>query len=176
MSDSNFTIAELERRLLNIIRFGTIASVDLNAATCRVKLDDTHTTGDLSWQTQRAGKVRTWSPPSIGEQVMIISPAGDLTQGIVMHSIYQNAHPAPSANADEHVVDYGDGTVTTYNTATHTLRVDCASTVEIIAPKVELGGAGGAALARVGDKVAVGAGSSAGEWPIVSGSAVVSAI
>jgi len=170
-----FTIAELERRLLNMIRFGTIASVDLNAKTCRVKLDDTHTTGDLPWSVQRAGNVRTWSPLSVGEQVMIISPAGDLTQGVVTLSIYQNAHPAPSNKPNEHVTDYGDGTVITYDTTAKKLRIDCAAAVEVIAPLVELGGVGGAAVARVGDMVAVGAGSSAGNWPIVTGSDKVNA-
>jgi len=172
---ASFTIAELERRLLNMIRFGMITSVDLNSATCRVKLDDTHTTGDLPWSVQRAGNVRTWSPLSVGEQVMIISPAGDLTQGVVVPSLYQNAHPAPSNKANEHITDYGDGTVITYDTTAHKLRIDCASTVEVIAPKVDLGGVGGAKVARVGDWVAVGAGSSAGNWPIFSGSDIVSA-
>jgi len=54
--------------------------------------------------------------------------------------------------------------------------------IEVEAPKVvvksdnvQLGADGGAAVARVGDLVNVGAGSSAGQWPIVSGSAKVSA-
>jgi phage baseplate assembly protein V len=172
---ASFTIAELERRLLNMIRFGMITSVDLNSATCRVKLDDTHTTGDLPWSVQRAGNVRTWSPLSVGEQVMIISPAGDLTQGVVVPSLYQNAHPAPSNKANEHITDYGDGTVITYDTTAHKLRIECTAAVEVIAPLLELGDVGGAAVARVGDLVAVGAGSSAGQWPIVTGSNKVNA-
>lgn len=40
---------------------------------------------------------------------------------------------------------------------------------------VELGGVGGPAVARVGDNVDVGSGSSAGLWPIVEGSSKVKA-
>ena len=54
--------------------------------------------------------------------------------------------------------------------------------IEVAAPKVvvksanvQLGADGGPAVARVGDMVNVGSGSSAGQWPIVSGSAKVSA-
>ena len=54
--------------------------------------------------------------------------------------------------------------------------------IELTSPKVvinsddiSLAGTGGPALARVGDMVTVGSGSSAGEWPITSGSSKVSA-
>jgi len=169
------TISELERRLLNIIRIGTIASVDLAAETVRVKLNETHTTGDLPWQTQRAGNVRTWSPPSVGEQVMLFSPAGDLTQAVVCPSLFQSAHPAPSHSGDEHVTDYGDGTVISYDTKQHKLRIDVAGAVELICPAIDLGNTGGARVARMGDHVNVGSGSSAGLWPIVEGSDLVRA-
>jgi len=54
--------------------------------------------------------------------------------------------------------------------------------IEVEAPKVvvksdnvQLGADGGAAVARVGDVVTIASGSSAGTWPITSGSAKVSA-
>ena len=40
---------------------------------------------------------------------------------------------------------------------------------------VDLGDSGGNPVARVGDKVKVDSGSSAGEWPIISGSSKVKA-
>lgn len=40
---------------------------------------------------------------------------------------------------------------------------------------VDIGAAGGPAVARVGDMVRVGSGSSAGDWPIISGSSKVNA-
>lgn len=48
--------------------------------------------------------------------------------------------------------------------------------VVVISEDISLGGEGGAKLARVGDLVAVGAGSSAGNWPIISGSDKVTAL
>jgi phage baseplate assembly protein V len=55
--------------------------------------------------------------------------------------------------------------------------------IEVVAPKVvvisddiSLGGEGGAKVARVGDLVNVGSGSSAGQWPIVGGSDKVKAL
>jgi len=55
--------------------------------------------------------------------------------------------------------------------------------IEVESPKVvvtsddiSLGGEGGAKVARVGDLVNVGSGSSAGQWPIMSGSDKVTAL
>ena len=50
-----------------------------------------------------------------------------------------------------------------------------APIVTVDSPEVRLGGPSGPAVARVGDLVSVSAGSSAGSWPIVSGSAKVTA-
>lgn len=55
--------------------------------------------------------------------------------------------------------------------------------IEVVSPKVvvisddiSLGGEGGAKVARVGDLVNVSSGSSAGQWPIISGSNKVKAL
>lgn len=45
-----------------------------------------------------------------------------------------------------------------------------ADKVVVESPDIHLGGEGGQKIARVGDQVQVGAGSSAGLWPIVEGS------
>ncbi|WP_417536091.1 phage baseplate assembly protein V [Methylophaga sp.] len=50
-----------------------------------------------------------------------------------------------------------------------------APKVVVQSDDISLGGEGGAKVARVGDLVAVGSGSSAGNWPIVSGSDKVTA-
>ncbi len=48
-----------------------------------------------------------------------------------------------------------------------------APNVVVKSDNVQLGADGGAAIARVGDMVEIGAGSSAGQWPIISGSSKV---
>ena len=51
-----------------------------------------------------------------------------------------------------------------------------ASKVTVNCDDINLGGDGGAQVARIGDMVAVGGGSSAGNWPIVSGADNVKAV
>lgn len=103
-----------------ILRLGTIASVDHANATCTVECGDM-LTGDIPWIAQRAGKVRHWSPPAIGEQCLLLAPEGDLAAGLAVVGLYSDACPPPSANPDIVLVEYDDGAVISYDQATHAL-------------------------------------------------------
>ena len=124
------TLAELERRIANLIRYGKIASVDHAGVTVRVNLGEI-TTGAVRWVAVRAGRTATWSPPTEGEQVLLVSPNGDLSAGTAIIGLYSDAHPSPSASPDEHVVLYPDGARTTYNHASSDLQLAGIRTVTI---------------------------------------------
>ena len=74
--------SDLLRLLQNLIRLGTIAEV--NGAKARVRLEPALTAEWLKWATRRAGSTCTWSAPTVDEQVIVFSPGGDLTLGIIM--------------------------------------------------------------------------------------------
>jgi phage baseplate assembly protein V len=52
------------------------------------------------WIALRAGDVVDWCPPSIGEQVIVFSPNGDLTQGKVLAGLFSAESPAPQISQD----------------------------------------------------------------------------
>lgn len=111
---------DMQRMIGDLVRLGAVASVDLAAATCRVRVGDI-VTGDLPWLAARAGAVRTWSPPSVGEQVVLLSPESDAAAGIVLLGLYADAAPAPS-DADTLVsIDFPDRATLSYDSATHEL-------------------------------------------------------
>lgn len=112
--------AQLSRMIENLIRIGQIEEIDLSGKCCRVRTGQLLTNW-LPWIQQRAGTTRTWSPPTIGEQVMVFSPSGELGAGIVLTGLFSTANPAPSESSDEHITDYPDGARIAYNHATHTL-------------------------------------------------------
>lgn len=106
--------ADLARRIDNLIRPGTVAAVDHATATCRVQSGGLLTNW-LPWFERRAGNTRTWSPPTVGEQVMLLCPSGEPAAGLVLAGIFTAAHDQPSSSADEHVTDYPDGARIAYN-------------------------------------------------------------
>jgi len=114
---------DFQRRVANIIRAGKVASVDLVNARCRVTIGD-NLTAPLPFISTKAGDDRTWHPPEVGEQVVVLSPSGDLACGFVLGGIYTTAHPAPATSAEVSRMIYKDGTVATYDRALHSLTLD----------------------------------------------------
>ncbi len=114
-------ITELNRRLDNLVRLGTVAEIDHGAARVRVQSGELLTNW-LPWLTAQAGERKSWAPPAIDEQVLLISPSGELSAGVVIPAIYQDAFPAPSD--DEHLTHLvlQDGAVIDYHSNEHKLR------------------------------------------------------
>ena len=136
----NFEMAEMARRLENLIRIGTVAEVDPDQARIRVKYGEDPDgaavlTGWLPWLTPRAGEDRDWWPPSDGEQVLLFSPSGELTAGIALPAIYQRAHPAPESDLGKHTALYRDGARIEYDAAAHHLKavMPGGGTAELVA-------------------------------------------
>ena len=83
--DLAFRVAELERRLANVVRPGVIREVDADRALVRVQYDvgtdgEPAVTAWRPWVAARAGTTLAWSAPSAGEQVLLLAPTGELEQ------------------------------------------------------------------------------------------------
>lgn len=122
--------AELSRQLANIIRTGTVSDLDLQNARCRVQTGNLKTSW-LPWITNRAGNTRSWSAPDIGEQCIVFSPSGELAAGIVLVGLYADVSPAPSQDANQHVVTFPDGARVMYDHATSHLDITAVATVHV---------------------------------------------
>lgn len=128
MSDLNYIVRDLQRRMANMIRRGRVHSVDFEQSPPRVKVEYEKgaVTGWLPWISGReSNKHRTdWEPLAIGEQVIILSESGELSAGVVLPSLPDATSQVPSTSPDEHVSRYEDGTMFIYNRKTHTLTID----------------------------------------------------
>lgn len=141
-------IADHARRLESLIRIGTIADVDHSAARVRIKTGNL-VTDWLPWTAARAGTTREWSPPTLGEQVVILSPSGNTAAGVIIPGgVFSDAHGANSNSPDEHARDYPDGARIRYNHATGALEATGIKTALVQAsehctvdcPKTEITG------------------------------------
>ncbi|MCG7868195.1 MAG: phage baseplate assembly protein V [Candidatus Thiodiazotropha taylori] len=137
-----FEVAELSRRLANLVMLGKVAEVDHEAACVKVKAGDL-VTAWRPWLALRAGGDSHWHPPEVDEQVILLSVNGDPAQSVVLVGIYQDAHPAPSADPDVDVSKYSDGATISYDRKKHVLNATLpegasvelkGAAVEVIAP------------------------------------------
>lgn len=123
-------IAEVSRLLENLIRVGTIHSVDHGKKRVRVQ-SGRIVTGWLRWLERRAGETTTWDPPTIGEQCVILSPSGVPEQGIVIFGAPSDIIDTPSHNPVEHVIKFPDGATFTYDHASSHLAISGIRTAHI---------------------------------------------
>ena len=114
---------ELARLIQNLIRVGTIMEIDYSEPP-RVRVR----TGQLEtdwrpWCEKRAGQSKTWDPPTIGEQVLLFSPGGDVAGAYVICSIGSDANPPTSRSPAETARKYPAGAITKYNHETGAFSV-----------------------------------------------------
>lgn len=108
----------------NLISYGRVTEV--NGSTATVDFDGEIVPG-LTWGKRRAGRTREWYAPSAGEQVCVVAPSGDLSQGTIAFSMEQDDFPNPGNSPDQDITEYPDGTVIEYNSASNTLTIDTSA-------------------------------------------------
>lgn len=118
-------LATLARLIENLIRFGTIAAVQMQPPRVQVKTG-TLTTGWLPWIAPRAGADREWNPPTVEEQVILFSPSGQLANGIVLTGLFSDHIQANGDREGLHRCTYRDGTVIEYDSVAHHLNATLA--------------------------------------------------
>lgn len=128
-------IAELERKLINVVRIGVIEEIDYTTALAKVRLEPNLLTTGLPWTTRRAHTENEWWAPEVGEQVVVLAPAGELNQGVIDRSLHQTAYPPAQTVATIHSVTYADGAVISYDRENHALSavLPSGATVDLTA-------------------------------------------
>lgn len=115
--------ADINRRLENLIRFGTIKTVNPSKPIPLVTVDlDDIVTPEIRFFNARSGDDSNWDPPSLDEEVMVISPCGDIgPTSVVFYGLYNNEHPAPSDDLNQKIRVFADGCVIAYDISAHQL-------------------------------------------------------
>lgn len=86
-------IAALGTKLNNVVREGKVTEFDPAKGTVRVDAHGIVT--DHVPVMQQAGSVNEWTPMSVGQRVVLISPSGDVGRSFAMPGGYTNETPAP---------------------------------------------------------------------------------
>jgi len=103
-------VAELERRVAGMVRHGTVEQVDPQKQRVRLRLggtDDKPFVGPWVPYAQIAGALKVHTPPSVGQQMTLLSPTGDPRQAVALPMTWSNQNASPSQKGDEHVLTFG---------------------------------------------------------------------
>ena len=119
---SGMQITEIERLLHGLVRICTVTE---HGDGGKVKVTDGALNSTwLDRAVGRAGENCDWQPLDINEQVIVLCPSGDFAQGIIIASLYQDAHPANSDDLEEERKTFKDGSVVSYNRESHRYLID----------------------------------------------------
>lgn len=129
--------ADANRRLENIVRFGTVKTINPSKPIPRVivNLGDIETP-EIRCLNIRSGDDVTWDMPSENEECVVISPCGDIgPTSFVLYGFYNDDHPAPSDDLNKKIRMFADGCVIAYDVAAHHLSAVLPSggTAQIVA-------------------------------------------
>lgn len=114
-------LAELEKRLANVVRRGVIHAVDLSGPTprCRVAFGKT-VTQLLPLCQFHGGKYRqSFCPVAVGDPVTVLSEGGDLANGQVYPGWSNATIPAPDGDKNTHIDVFDDGLRVSYDRTSH---------------------------------------------------------
>ena len=151
------SLAELARLIENLIRLGTVAEVQVEPPRVRVKTGNV-TTAWRPWFALRAGEDREWDPPTIGEQVILFSPSGNLAQGVALTGLFSDANPANGEREGLHRRTYRDGAVIEYDSIAKHLRATLPGTAEVVAAgDINISSGGNIQITATGDIAITGA-------------------
>lgn len=108
-------VADLERRFSGMMRHGTVKEVDTAKQTVRIKLGVNPDMSDFlsPWipYGQTAGAMKFHNPPSVGQQMTMMSPSGDWMQAVAVPMHWSDDFTSPSDETDEHLMTFGSATV-----------------------------------------------------------------
>lgn len=116
-------IAEQERQGMSLIRAGIVVEADYAAGRVVVESGGLRTPM-RPWLEDRAHGSKTWSPPEIGEQVLLLCPHGDTAQAYVIGAVYGGANQPAENRGDVWAVRHADGAQDRYDRAAQHRLID----------------------------------------------------
>ena len=102
----SFENAEADRRIGNIVRIGKVHSVDPATSSAIMDFGD-FKSPPLQIGQLTGGAIQFWCMPSVGEQMMVMCPSGDIAQGVIYGSVY--ASNTPSADGSVPMINLAGG-------------------------------------------------------------------
>ncbi len=105
----SFANAEADRRLANVIQIGTVCEVAHGASRARVQIGDLKT-ALIPVSQIRSGAIKLHWMPSVGEQVSVLAPSGDLARAFIMGSLPIDGN-AVAPDGGTPTMDLGGGTL-----------------------------------------------------------------
>jgi len=126
-------IIELESRVNQMVRVGTVSSLDAGAGTVRVLCPDADSLVSYSLPVlvHKTQDDKHYFMPDVGEHVLCVFLPIGLVQGFVVGSFYSDKDAVPVSSPDKTHITFKDGTVLEYDRDSHILTGNVKGYVDL---------------------------------------------
>lgn len=153
MGGMSQSLSDLYRRFENLLPRGIVAEVDNGAVPPVVKLRlNGRLTGWLPYPAEIGANFRRWRPLRVGTQVQACCPSGDIAQAVIVQILYTDALAPPETGGDVDVIQWDDGTLIRYDSASHHMRILSVGDLSLEAPDGTIVVDGKNIVLRTGDE------------------------
>lgn len=111
-------LADMARRLENLITLGSVAELDHPGRRLRVQSGELLTDW-LPWPAEMGRNHIRWRPLRLGQQLILACPSGDPAQAAIIGQLYSASMPPPSTDENLDIVQWEDGSLVSYDSAAH---------------------------------------------------------
>lgn len=160
-------VAAMESLVANLFRVGTVSDIDEEKMTVRVTFADRDdlVSHNLPVITKNTLKNKDYWMPDVGEKVLCCFLPIGLEAGFVIGGFYTSPVDKPSSTGQQRAVEFEDGTRVEYDREQHKLQIDipedagtvvinCAGSVTVNSPKIDLGEAADLESSVLGESIA----------------------
>jgi phage baseplate assembly protein V len=116
-----------------MIRYGKVSSLNAANATVRVAFEDED--GMVSYElpvlVTNASRNKDYALPDVGDNVVCAFLANGISAGFCLGAVYNQQAKPTENNPDVRSVTFADGTVISYNRASHTLAISASGPINI---------------------------------------------
>ncbi len=103
-------IEDMNRRVNSIVREAVVEEVFPDEGVARVTAQGLPSK-KVPW-VERAGPIRDWTPPGVGERVLLISPSGEAGRGVIFPGGFSDQFEQPHDQEAQSRRQIGDVSVT----------------------------------------------------------------
>lgn len=114
--------ADLNRRIENLLRIGTIAEADFAAKQIRVQSGELLTNW-LPWPCEIGRNFTRWRPLRVGTQVILGSVSGEPEQAVILGMLYSQSLTSPSDDENVDLIQFDDGSYVKHNASDNTTHL-----------------------------------------------------
>jgi len=136
-----FSVAELKRKVKNIIRVTSILSTqsEEGRALATVRVGESEESAYFPVLNFANSFKRHWTPTREREQVVVFHPFGNANKGYILRGLfYSNLSEPKGADNDTEIVEFEDGTRIEYNSKESTLKVFVKGKTHIVSKNIRI--------------------------------------